>query len=430
MIRVGFFLDAENMGAKDCREIFEGNPGVGGSEYEVILISALLTLRHAEQFEITVFTNGKLLLPDILQKNAVYFNGADELEILCGKQGIDILVLDARRSSAYYQAFDTARVMLIPWAECFMSTRQLYRYARAGNIPRIVCVGREELDLYRDHPAFNKSTYIYNAVPILDSVKKLAVSHPFAQRKNEVAYMGSLIPDKGFHCLALVWKDIVKEFPDAVLHVIGSGKLYSQDARLGRYGIADSAYEDSFMPYLTDENGEILSSVHLHGVLGKEKYEVLSRCKVAVPNPSGDTETFGIVAVEMQIAGCLVATKRCPGFMDTVCDSGILYDDVNELSSAVIDLLRRKDNSYEAMLSEIERKFSYDEVIAQWVELFDSVFRGKPFIPDPQVINSRFQKKWVREINRRVRKVLPITPPLCLMEELLRRCRNRMKGVA
>ena len=423
MKRIGFFLEARDMGAKDCRDILVGNPGIGGTEYEVILISSLLTLRYAEQFETTVFTNGRLLLPDCLQAKTVLLDRMDELPVACKRQGIDVLVVDARMDPVNFRSFDGTGVRLIPWAACFLSVRQLYRYARADNVPRIICVGREELDLFRDHPAFNKATYIYNAVPILDSVKRLACSRPFAERKHEVVYMGSLIPDKGFHNLAQAWKDILKEIPDAVLHVIGSGKLYAGEARLGRYGIADCAYEDSFMPYLTDDKGDILPSVVFHGILGKEKYEVLSRCKVAVPNPSGNTETFGIVAVEMQLAGCLVATKRCPGFLDTVCETGILYDNTSELRSAVVELLRREENSYESMLSEIEKKFSYDQVIAQWVELLDTVCSGMPFTPDTQVVNPRFRKKWLREFNRRFRKFLPITPPICVLEESMRRCR-------
>lgn len=38
-------------------------------------------------------------------------------------------------------------------------------YAKQPNVVRIITVGREQLDLYRDHPAYNKSDYIYNAIP-------------------------------------------------------------------------------------------------------------------------------------------------------------------------------------------------------------------------------------------------------------------------
>lgn len=63
----------------------------------------------------------------------------------------------------------------------------------------------------------------------------------------------------------------IKKVPQAQLYVIGGGNLYNRNAVMGKYGIATQEYENEFMPYITDDDGKILPSVHFCGILGKEK---------------------------------------------------------------------------------------------------------------------------------------------------------------
>ena len=91
-----------------------------------------------------------------------------------------------------------------------------------------------------DDDVITKTSYIYNMV----DCKKLQIRETKFQK--EVTYIGSLIREKGFHVLAKAWKDVLKEVPDAKLNVIGSGKLYNRGSQLGKYGIADKEYEESW----------------------------------------------------------------------------------------------------------------------------------------------------------------------------------------
>ena len=45
-MKVGFFLN--QLDSTDCRGILQGNPGIGGSEYEILLVSYLLEQRSNE----------------------------------------------------------------------------------------------------------------------------------------------------------------------------------------------------------------------------------------------------------------------------------------------------------------------------------------------------------------------------------------------
>lgn len=44
-MKVGFF---KSIDSTDCRGILQGNPGIGGSEYEILLVSYLLEQRSNE----------------------------------------------------------------------------------------------------------------------------------------------------------------------------------------------------------------------------------------------------------------------------------------------------------------------------------------------------------------------------------------------
>ena len=41
-MKVGFYFDKNNAGHLDCLGIMDGNPGLGGSEYEFLLVSYIL----------------------------------------------------------------------------------------------------------------------------------------------------------------------------------------------------------------------------------------------------------------------------------------------------------------------------------------------------------------------------------------------------
>jgi hypothetical protein len=201
--------------------------------------------------------------------------------------------------------------------------------------------------------------------------------------------------------LAKAWKTILKAHPDAFLNEIGSGNLYDRRTPLGRYGIAESVYEQVFMPHLTDENGHILPSVKFWGVLGDEKADILQRTRVGVPNPSGVTETFGYTAVEMQEYGCLIATIRCPAYVETVYSgAGILYRNEKDLAKAVITLLNRPNNNYPETIDYIRSHFGLEKIANEWHQLLSGSLQQE---------QKAIVLKWglFAEWNRKIKNVLP-----------------------
>ena len=288
-------------------------------------------------------------------------------------------------------------------------------YANAPAVKKIVYVGREMYDLYRDHPSFKKATYIYNCVN-LEGCKEAVAKHPFSKRQHVVTYIGSLVPFKGFHKLAEVWPWVLKEVSDAQLYVIGSGKVYHSSAVLGEYGVAESIYESFFMKYLLTEDGHVMPSVHFMGRMGTEKNHILLKTKVGVPNPTGITETFCLSAVEMQSYGATVVTMKAPGYLDTI-KNGVLCSNTKELAETIVRLLRTDESSsYETAMAYFEKEFSVESALAEWERLLQDKNQDSRKL---QLVNPGYRLKWLKEGIRLISAVLPMNRILPSVERVL-----------
>lgn len=365
-MKVAFYISNKNISSVDNQEVEEGNPGIGGSEYSAILISTLLS--RYKKLECVLLCDVPANYPKDL--NWVQCNDLAGAVEYYKNNDFDYLVVDAKllEKCIVLRFYD---VKFIAWANCFIPEPMLNFYANQSNLVKIVNVGKEQYQLLKNLPVFKKSTYIYNAVPtnFLNDYKQIL--QPNALREPNVVYIGSLIPSKGFHLLAQAWPKVVKDVPNAKLFVIGSGKLYSRNSRLGKWGIASKKYEDMFMQHLAPE-GELMPSVHFLGILGKEKYDILSKCKVGVPNPSGISETFGYTAVEMEIMDCLITTIKCPGYIDTVYDKKNLYDSPDKLANNIKQLLKSDIDIYPEVMKYVS-KFSVDTIVSKWEQFLLSL---------------------------------------------------------
>ena len=105
--------------------------------------------------------------------------------------------------------------------------------------------------------------------------------------------------------------------------------------------------------------------------MGKEKWEVLNKCKVGVVN-AGSWETFGYTMVEMQMAGLMVASLKSPGLLDTMYPkNGILYDNPKKLAVSITKLLEKEQHDFDAGFNYISNNFSRDVILRKWIELFE-----------------------------------------------------------
>ena len=397
IMKIAIFFDNSSHNGRDLREIEKGNPGMGATDYMFFLIGHLLSLRENGIDVTMMLTHPMIFVDGVHQEICKSLTNAYES---CCEHRINYMIV--QHGSRYVKEIKTlqkkGKTKLIVWCENFVDTKDWSFYATCPFIERLIAVSREQADAYRDHRLYLKTDWIFNCVVIPDSYLENIVSP--SDRKPIVTYIGAVIPGKGFHLLARAWPQVLREIPDAELYVIGNGGLYGSKVQFGKWHLAEKSYEDSFMGFLSDGD-KLLPGVHLMGVLGNEKFDILRETKVGVPNPSGLTETFCNSGVEMQMMGATIASRRCIAYMDTVYN-GTLVKDPNQLADAIIKELLSKEDRYSETRTYIENNFSPKVVIAQWEKLFqESLPNGEKLHELLPLTNPNFEcKKWKERMRR------------------------------
>ena len=405
-MKVGFYVNNSQFSQVDCRNVIDGNPGIGGTWHLFLIIASELARRDNNLDVILYVQKNTGLLPEgvtiiEVENNVNALEHADSI-------GIDYMVMNLLRFPWATYDFNRLRsnLKIIVWCHNFAANKELVCMAKNERVARIINVSREQMDLYRDHVAFSKMDYIFNCVPFPKKDIEQGKKIPFCERRHVVTYMGSLVTQKRFHVLASIWPDILKEVPDAELYVIGNGRVHNSNVQLGKYGIAASDYEALFMPFLTNPAGDILDSVHFMGNMGVEKNKILQLTKVGVPNPTGLTETFCLCAVEMQSMGAVVTAMKSPGYFDTFIN-GILVNNKSELKKSIVNLLLSKYD-YQDCNGELIRLFSVENSINKWETIFSREHINE--INDKYALkNSSYRLKWLKELIRKGKenKILP-----------------------
>ena len=253
MIKCGFYIENDGLKSVDCTDLRKGNPGIGGVEYATLLVAEWLSLTK-DDISLTLYVRSSQNLPPSIHVNVC----SDVMEALVKSvnNGDEIFVLRFEPLYLQRHLLDNSflhKLKIVLWAHNFYSRRYLSYFDSLSFVKAIVNVGREQLDAYRNHHAFYKSTFIYNGLYVSDEPVR-----EFGERADEVTYVGGLYPAKGVHYLTQAWPEVLSEFPDAKLNIIGSGKLYSRDFNLGTFGIAESSFEKQLLEPLLDENGDII----------------------------------------------------------------------------------------------------------------------------------------------------------------------------
>lgn len=308
MINVALELRDKDLYGLDLSHPENGNPGIGGSEWLFLMLAQYLQIFYAKKYRISIFHYSDCKIPEGIKD--IRIKTEEELLKMLETSGDEIIIHQIAKSKKWYQRIARINIIDIPWAHCYIKYNEVMDINQCTRVKRVVFVGREELDAYIDDDIIEKSVYIYNMINTKGQHKNRKVNF-----NKTVTYLGSLVPEKYFHRLAEIWPEILKRVPDAKLQVIGTGKLYNRDAKLGRFGIAQKEYEDYFMKFLTDEKGEILPSVTFLGIVGEDKEEYFTKTAVGVVNPSGVDETFCLSAVEMELCGVPIVTKKKYGLL-------------------------------------------------------------------------------------------------------------------
>ena len=382
-MNLGIVIDDYGLNNMNFSDISRGNPGVGGTLFEELLLAN--SIKDEVDIKVCLY---------VTNKDNIYFDG---VEIVClnneqelfedaKNRNIDLILYCTGKKANFYDLLQKSEIKCIAWAHGFLNYYELKKIKKISNIKCVVFVGKSMYYNYIADDIIKKSTFIYNMINSNDEEKRKEYYH-------DVCYLGALNRYKGFHILAKAWPYVLKEIPDAQLYVIGKGTLYNRNSKLGKYEIAEKSYERRFIEYLLNEKGEIDSSVHFLGNLGKEKNDFIKKMCVGVVNPTAVTETFCISAIELNAFGVPVCTKGAYGLLDTVENNktGLFSNNYIELSNNIIKLLKDKKLNDTIALNAINnsKRFETSKIIPHWKNLFDKIIKeekmNSPILNDSNI---------------------------------------------
>ncbi len=372
--KVLFVWDDRDISNVDLGNPEGGNIGIGGTDFLFGSIPHELGKRQAGKIAVLHQISSNTLSPWV--DSIVVPQGSTIPETLKAIAGqFDLIV--ARPGDLLIKLMDvlppTARV--IAWSHNHARGPMLKWLGLEPRIAAVVNVGREQMLLTRFSESYAKSTWIDNPVYEPPTAGDTA-------RTCRAVYMGALVPSKGFLQLAKVWPSIKKAVPQAELDVIGSVDLYGAASK------ADRLYLQKIHQHLGQASGT--SGVHFHGKLGSEKYAVLNKALVGLPNPTGFTETSCLSALEMSSCGLAIVAPQRWGFCDTVSPqySGVLAPDMAKYVRAVVSLLSNPASTQQLGQSGktwVAKNFSYEKICGEWQVLFQSLLNGRPLRqPEPK----------------------------------------------
>ena len=395
MDSVAFFLDNSALTHVNFSQPLNGNPGAGATEFMTVLVSNELSKRSVD---VTLLTTSTGMFPEEL--NVIKVSGIEEALVLSARNQ-QILII-----RAYISDFRTIleevrkheKLKVIVWAHLTPNEESLKIIAKTSQVKAVICLENNQRVRMGDSLAHSKLVTI--PYGITGNTKLVEVS----ENPNAIAFIGALVPQKGFHFLADAWPKITAAIPDAKLYVFGSGRLYDSRVELGSRGLATRDYENRIFRNLSVDahNVEFLGNAD-----SETRNSILEICKLGIVNPSAQTETFCLSAVEFEQRGIPVIGGRKFGLLDTVKHkkTGYLVLDPSNIHKRIIGLMNDESRLTRYGVQAQQFVFNrYDllKVIDRWHNLLETFSENAkiPIVRETRAMRIRSAQALVTLVNR------------------------------
>jgi glycosyltransferase involved in cell wall biosynthesis len=202
-----------------------------------------------------------------------------------------------------------------------------------------------------------------SVTPIYNPMEDVTLPADVSRNKNIVVFAGTLVPRKGVIKLIEAWPNVLKECPDAELHIYGKDGVTQEGLPMKRF-------------LLSKMDSMATKSVFFHGHISRDQLlQVLAQAGVGIfPSYS---ETFGNTPVEAMAVGCpTIYTKRsCGPEIITDGRDGLLVepDNTEEISAAINRLIKNDklaEKFEEAGRKKVREEYSADVIVPQNVAFF------------------------------------------------------------
>jgi glycosyltransferase involved in cell wall biosynthesis len=219
------------------------------------------------------------------------------------------------------------------------------------NADRIVVVNDETADLYAQFTSRSKIETIPYGV-VCDRFKRGTPKDSV-----DMLAMGSLYKRKGYDVLIEAWSQVVSEFPDSTLHILGNGPL-------GEY------LEQRIAELNIDAN------VILHGFVEREKVVEMFSSVRAFVHPSR-SEGFPHVRLEAMASACPVIATNVTGTSEMIRHGtdGLVIPtgEIEPLAAAMTELLNNPEEAQrmgENALHRVREEFDWNDISKKFIEIY------------------------------------------------------------
>jgi len=219
---------------------------------------------------------------------------------------------------------------------------------------KVICVTKNAKKHYSQYIDEEK----IEVVPIGIEIERFTPNTNIPENNKEINLLsvGYLLYRKGFHILLKAMKEVLKEYPNTKLKIVGDGMQLEELQRLTKkLDLGKNVEFCGFVPFT-----EI------------EKY--YQECDIFC-NPTL-SEPFGQVNIEAMACGKTIVGSRVGALPEIITkDVGILVEPNNaeQLSHAIINLI--EDNEKREMMGKnarnrVEKYYSWDSVIDQYIKIY------------------------------------------------------------
>lgn len=401
-MRIAIFLDNRRfiaLGALPRPSL--GNPGIGGTEYEFLVLAELLLSAGLDlQLLLTVpqaiaGVDGDAITVVPTLAEAIKAATEAGAELLIFRPGF--------ATEADWPALEHSPIPLVAWLSN-LGCHQQGRYEALKALRRWVLLSGPQLDYFR-HSRLARQAVVIPYLVAVPPGRGGPRSPQQAAQATDLAYVGAITPFKGFDRLASQWEWIAERCPGARLRVFGGANLYGG-------GDAAQASSVSSTPTLTPyelhcrqilRRGRHSDRVVFEGSQGLERYDALAQVAVGVVNPSGVDETFCLSAAEFNACGIPVITARRHALISTVPEgiAGLLASNDQELARCCVELLTDPQRAWQLGTqgeAHVQRSYASEAVLAGWQKLFEEVVQARPSQPLAPQSPWWHENRWLRQL--------------------------------
>jgi glycosyltransferase involved in cell wall biosynthesis len=419
-MKILIIIDDSNYSNLNYLSFETSNPGVGGTLYQMICIHQLLN----PIYEVTLYHNNSSNFKDLLKKS-IYDISKEDFDT------VDIMVFDKIiiQQRVFYSKINFLN--LIKKDVYFRCGNYLnyneYKLFKGNKNIKLVFLNKTQALQYYD-------TEIYNRIIILNNFINYSILRRYKtsnidinNSKVIIVYIGSISPSKGLDKLIGAWPSIFRNNDNLELElwIIGSDKLYGEK-------IADENYQNKILNMIDGFKSKEKTSIRFFGNLGEEKYELIRQATIGIVNPIGNSEVFTNSAIDFILFNIPIVTIHKFGLKEIVDHkvTGFKYKNVRNLSKTITKVLSDYNLLYKIRnldsVAYLKNKFDNNNFV-KWTKLLESNFPSDIGYLHARTGNISIRPNALIFINKFLRTVTPLFPPIIYYSHLIRIVKARIK---